>query len=255
MESVSTIVPIKIDSIHHIIPTNLDADFFAKMFPEGEITEEIGLRKVVKEQIELRHVKDTDTVYRYKIMDTLLEHISFSLPDSFIKKYLVENKEEYTTENIEEKYNDIKKAISYQLIEDQLAKDGNIEVTQDEMLDYADNYIRQIYFSTTQILDSEQEERVKQLSSEMIKNKENVKNVYENIFFDKLIGSLTEKLNPKIKELFFKDFVDELSGKKEQKAKSKKSIGNNLSITEKTTKTSVKKTKKVTTGEKEKKQK
>jgi len=251
LESVPTTVHIKIDSIHHIVPAELNAEFFAKMFPEGDVTDEVGLRKIMKEQIEFRHVNDTNALYRHNVMDALMEHTSLSLPDNFIKKYLVENREEYTVENIEEKYNDIKKAINYQLIEEQLAKDSNIEVGKEDILDYIDKYIRQTYFGTIQTLNVEQEERIKQLSAEMMKNKENVNNVYENIFFDKLIRSLIEKLNPKIKELTFKDFVDKLSGKKEKKIESKKQKIEKITrddappITEKATKTPAKKAKKV----------
>jgi len=222
LKSVSTEVHIKIDSIHHIVPSELNADFFAKVFPDGNVNTESELRKIIKHQIELRHVNDTNTLFRYKAMEALVEQASFSLPDDFIKKYLVDKKEEYTAENIEEKYNEIKKSINYQLIEEQIAKDCHIDITREEILNYMDAYVRHSYFGTTQILEDEQEERVKQLSAEMMKKEENIKNAYDNLFFEKLIQALKGKLNPKIKELSFKDFVNEISGQKEEKTPAKK---------------------------------
>lgn len=265
IESFPTTVHIKIDAIHHIVPAELDADFFAKLFPEGDITDEAGLREIVKLQIESRHINDTDAMYRYRVMDTLLNHISFTLPDSFIKKYLVEKKETYTADNIDEKYDDIKKSVNYQLVEGQLADDFHIDVNREEIQNFSDKYIRQTYFGTLQTLDPEEEDRVKQLSADMMKNEENVNNIYENIFFRKLIHSLTEKLNPKIKELSFKDFVDELNEKKEtpaptrqkesKKAESGKqkaeTVANNeLDVTEKTIKNTAKRVKKQTEPQK-----
>jgi len=222
LESASTEVHVAIDSIHHIVPAELNADFFAKIFPDGNVSTESELRKIIKNQIELRHVNDTNTLYRYKVMEALVEQASFSLPDDFIKKYLVEKKEEYTAENIDEKYNEIKKSIYYQLVEEQIAKDCQIDITREEILNYMYSYVRHSYFGTTQILEDEQEERVKQLSAEMMKKEENIKNVYDNLFFEKLVQALKIKLNPKIKELSFKDFVNELSGQKEEKAPVKK---------------------------------
>ena len=213
LETAPTNIHIKIDAIHHIEPAEIDADFYEKIFPDGSITNEKKLRESIKKQIELRYVNDANTLYRHQIMDTLANNTSFALPDSFIKKYLVENREEYTTDNIEEKYNEIKKAIDYQLVEKQITKDCNIDVNKEELLFYMNDYVRKSYFGTTESLTEEQEERIKQLLEEMMKKEENVKNAYENIFFEKLIYALKEKLNPKVKELPFKDFVDELSGK------------------------------------------
>ena len=229
LETAPAVVKIKIDAIHHIVPAELDADFYEKLFPEGNINTETDLRKDLKKHIELRYVSDANTLYRHQVMGKLIENISFVLPDDFIKRYLVENREEYTFENIEEKYNDIKKSIHYQLIEVQITKDCHIDVTKEEIQYYMNDYVRRSYFGTTQILSKEQEERMRQLLDEMMKKEENIKNAYDNIFFEKLILALNDKLNPKIKELSFKDFVDEISGEKgenktegrKQKAESK----------------------------------
>ena len=222
LESVSTTVHITLDSIHHIVPSELNADFFTKVFPDGSVSTEAELREIIKQQIELRHVNDTNTLYRYKIMEKLVEDSDISLPDDFIKRSLVDKKEEYTAENIDEKYGEIKKSINYQLIEEQVAKECHVDIEREEILDYLDAYVRQSYFGTTQTLEQEQEDRIKQLSAEMMKKEENIKNAYDNLFFEKLIQALREKLKPKTKELSFKEFVDELSGKKEEKASVKK---------------------------------
>ena len=222
LETVPTTVHITIDSIHHVVPAELNADFFARVFPEGDVTTETELREVIKRQIELRYVNDTNTLYRYKIMDALVEHISFSLPDDFIKRALVDRKEIYTAENIDEKYNDIKKSVNYQLIEEQVAKDCHIDIAQEEVLNYLEAYVRQSYFGTTQTLENEQEERVKKLLAEMMKKEENIKNAYDNLFFEKLVQALQGKLNPKVKELSYADFIKEISGEKEEKSPVKK---------------------------------
>jgi len=222
LESVSTTVHISIDSIHHIVPAKLDADFFIKMFPDGSISTETELREVIKHQIEMRHVNDTDMLYRYKVMEALLENVSTSLPDDFIKRYLIEKDEKYTAENIDEKYNEIKKSINYQLIEEQVAQDCHIDINKEEIFNYLESYIRQNYFGTTQTLDNDREERVKKLLTEMKKNEENFKNAYDNLFFGKLVHALQEKLKPKIKELPFEAFIKEISGEQEEKSPVKK---------------------------------
>jgi adenosine deaminase len=116
------------------------------------------------------------------------------------------------------------------LSEDKISKDCHSEVEREEVWDYMDKYVRQTYFGTTQILSDEQEERVKKLSSEMMKNKENMNNAYDNVFFGKFTSGLKEKLNPKTKKLSYKSFIEEISGKKEKSSSPAKKEGKTKEI-------------------------
>ncbi|MDD3281674.1 MAG: trigger factor, partial [Bacteroidales bacterium] len=102
-------ISIKIDAIHHIEPAELNADFFEKAFPDSDVKDLKSLKESIKKQIELSYERDEKMLYRNKIMNELIEQTTFELPDNFIKRFLVVNKsEEYTKENIDEKYIDIK---------------------------------------------------------------------------------------------------------------------------------------------------
>ena len=222
LETAPQKVHIKIDAIHHMEPADIDAEFFDKMFPDGKVTDEAGLRENIKNQIELRHVNDASMIYRNKVMETLLETTIIELPDEFIKRYLVENNEQYTNETIEETYPEIRKSVNFQLIEDKLTKDFNIEIEKEEVMNYLDNYIRLSYFGTLEALPEEQEGQIQRFVDEMVQKQENVKNAYENIFFEKLTKGLKDKLKPKIKELTFERFVEEVTKDKKDKSKPKK---------------------------------
>jgi trigger factor len=224
LETAPKKVHIKIDAIHHMEPADLDGEFFEKMFPDGQVTDEVGLRENIKKQIELRHVNDANMIYRNKVMEALLEATPVELPDEFIKKYLVETKEQYTNETIEETYPDIKKSVDFQLIEEQLTRDFEINIEKEEVMNYIESYIRQSYFGTTETLSKEQEDVVHRFVGEMVQKEENVKNAYENIFFEKLTQGFKNKLNPKVKELSFEKFVDEVTGKKEKETKETKEV-------------------------------
>ena len=157
-------------------------------------------------------------------MNQLIEHTTFELPDNFIKRFLVVNKsEEYTKENIDEKYIDIKKSISYQLIEDKISKDEAINVDNDEIRQYIKDYIRSSYFGVNnQVkLPEEQENQINSFANEMMKKTENLKNAYENIFSEKIIAALIQKVNPKIENVSFDEFLAS-AGDKKKVAKPKK---------------------------------
>lgn len=214
-------VTIKVDAIHHIEPADLDEKFFSSMYPDGSVKDEAALKEKIKSQVELRYVNDANAFYRNKVMETLVEKSNIQLPDEFIKKYLVESDKKYTTESINEKYADIRLSIVYQLLEDQIAKDCEININREEVLAYIKNYIRLSYFGGVGEMSEEQEKQIDRFTAEMVKNQENFKNAYENIFFDKITEGLRTKLAPKVKKMNYKAFVDEVSGTKKPKATKK----------------------------------
>ena len=225
LETAPTNVHIKIDAIHHTEPSEIDDEFFKKIFPEGDINNEIQLKEHIKKHVELRYVNDANIVYQNNIIKILEENTLIPLPDDFIKRYLME-KQQDNIDSIEEKYDATQKYIKYQLLEAKIVEDCNLYIEEEEVFDYMRDYIRKNHFGSNNLLDQEQEEQIKMYATEMMKNKENKKNVYDNIFLLKFVQAFREKLNPKAKKLSYKSFIDEIGGKKEKstpktKAKSK----------------------------------
>ncbi len=221
-----TTINVKIDAIHHIEPSELNQEFYTKAFPNGNVNDKKSLRNYFKTQIELAYERDEKMFYRSKIMDYLIENTNITLPDDFIKRFLIETKgEQYTRENMEEQFKDIKTSIIYQLIEDKIAKDGNIKIENDEISHYIKDYIRNSYFgmNSNENLSEDQEKMITNFSNEMMKKQENVKNAYENVFSEKIINELLTKINPKIERVSFDQFLEAAAEKSEDKKTKKAS--------------------------------
>ncbi|MBO4739303.1 MAG: hypothetical protein J5606_07060 [Bacteroidales bacterium] len=222
LENAPKKVTIKIDAIHHMEPAELNEEFFSKAFPDGSVKDESALKENVKNQIELRYVNDANMVYRNKIMDFLVDNTTAELPDNFIKTYLVRNDNRYNAENIEEQYDNLRKSILFQLLEDKISQDCQINIDKDAVLNYIKDYIRMSYFGSMTEMDKEQEEQIMRLTTEMMKNQENVKNAYENLFFEKLTEGLKQQINPKTKEIDYQSFIKEVTQTIEDKPKKAK---------------------------------
>ena len=220
LETAAQNITIKIDAIHHIESAKINDEFFEKAFPNKEVTDDKGLKEHFKNQIERSYDRDEKMFYKEKVMKTLMEIISIDLPDSFIKRFLIEtNSENYTAENMEEKYPGIRKSVVYQLMEERISKDGDINVDRKETIEYIKDYIRISYFgvSADVELPEEQETQITNFSNEMIKNTENVKNAYDNIFSEKIIAELIKRTNPKIEKVTFDEFMTVAAAKPEEK--------------------------------------
>ena len=212
-------VHIKINAIHHRDFAEINDDFFARIFPDGSITDEAALRNVIKRRIELRYVNEANALYYNKVLTIFMGQTPVALPDAFIKRYLVENKHQYTAESVEEKYDSIQKSIVYQLVEDQIANDCNIAIEEEEVTQYMEDYIRLSHFGTIARMGKEEEKQIAIFVEQMKKNQENTKNAYDNLFREKITEGLKIRLQSKQKELTFKEFLTELSAETEEKSK------------------------------------
>ena len=217
LENAPQKVHITINDIHHIEPAEINDEFFSRLFPDESIKDEAALRNLLKEQIGSRYRNKVDEIFHNNVMGILFEKTIVELPDGFIKRYLIKNRAEYTKENIEEAYEGLRKIIVNQLIENQVAKDCGISVKDEEVRDYIESYVRYTHFREVEELDEELEKKLAAIVQQVMKNQENVKNAYNNIFFDKMIKGLKAKLNPESKEIFYNDFLIEQSDKEEEK--------------------------------------
>ncbi len=225
LDKAAVTISVKIDAIHHMEPAELNEEFYTKAFPNDTVKDEKSLKDFMKSQIELSYERDEKMYYHSKVMSHFIDNTGIPLPDDFIKRFLVESKgEEYTNENIDEKYEGIRKSILYQLIEEQIAKTGDINIDNEEVSNYLKSYIRSSYFGigNNNTLPEDQEKMIESFSSEMMKKPENLKNAYDNIFAEKVINELISKVSPKVKNLSFDDFIKattEIPAEKKAKAK------------------------------------
>jgi trigger factor len=216
LETAPTDVHIKINSIHHVNIADVDARFFNQLFPDGSITTETELRKFLKYQIERPLQQDTDALYREDVTQIWAKDISTqTFPDAFIKKYFIETNKLYTEENIESNYDDIKKVLINQLIDESLISDLKVNVYHHEVLYYLNSFVRQNYFGSTKSLDKASEEQIRNYALELMKDNNNLNNAINLIIFSKVTNGLKGKLNPTIKELSYTEFMNELIRRRE----------------------------------------
>ncbi|MDR2409235.1 MAG: trigger factor family protein [Bacteroidales bacterium] len=220
LETAPVTVHIKINSIHHLEPADIDAHFFELFFPDGNVTTETELREYIGNQLGQQNVPNLDLLYRSDVIEKLTNNIFpvLVLPDIFIKKYLIATaNEKKTPEHIEEGYSKIKYELVQRLISEQIITDLNINVYYQEIVTYIENIVRQKYFGTTALLDENQEEQIRNYTLELMKEKDNVSNTVSTIVLCKCAQELKAKLNPTIKELSSDEMVSELKERTQPK--------------------------------------
>lgn len=207
----------KINEIVNQEKAAIDQDLFDKVYGEGEVDSEEAFRAKVKEEAEKMYEGEADRVMLSAVLMDLVENSSFDLPDEFLKKWLKFNSEEpKTDEEVEKIYNDAKKGMRYQLIEGKIADKFEIEVKQEDILDQAVKMIKQqmqMYGISNPEMDDNQ---LKQIAMSSLQNENEYKRLADQVFAEKMLAVVKDKVKLVEKTLSFDEFVEEVKKQNEK---------------------------------------
>lgn len=124
----------EVKNIQKFFPAELNQEFYDKVFGEGVVTDEETFRTKVKENAEIYYNSESEHQLEHQLDHFLLDKHSFSLPDAFLKRWLIEaHPEAYTPENADEKFEQESGALRYQLIQEKAIKQFDIQITEDDI--------------------------------------------------------------------------------------------------------------------------
>ena len=200
-----------ITSIGRITPAEINEDFFKKAYPDGSVTTKEQMEKNCAEQIERQWKDYTDRQFMNDAIGVLLDSVNIEFPDEFIKRYILLTQKDMTAEKLEEKYADYQKSFKWQLIENKIVKDNNLNVTQDDVKAYVRNFFMTNYFSNFK--EEDIKDRLDSLVNDALKKKEDVKNIYDQLYDAKIMDVLRQNFIIVEKSGSYDDFVAFASGK------------------------------------------
>jgi trigger factor len=139
-------------------------------------------------------------------MKKLLEVTALELPETFLKKWLKEaNKEEFTVEQVEAEFPALADTFRWHLIENHLIASNNLEVTPEEVTNHLSEFMRDQLRQYGQ--ENVEQSVIDGFVKDIMKNQEEMKKVYDNLFDQKLLDLYKQKLKRKEVEIGFDDFV------------------------------------------------
>jgi len=201
---------VKIISIGRVNLAKMDEEFFKKAFPDGSINSIAALEKHAEQQIEAQWKQESDKKFMNDAITLLIQNVNITLPEDFIKRYILKNNSEITDEKLTQEWSKFLESFKWQLIENRLGKEANIEVTSDEIKDYLRLFYYQNYFMQFNLADVE--ERLNQLVEEAMKDQKQVKQLYDQLFDHKIMLLLQSGMNTEELSGDFSQFVAFMTG-------------------------------------------
>ncbi|GAB6120530.1 trigger factor [Dysgonomonas termitidis] len=205
VEAIAPEFKFEITEITRYKEAELDKDLFDKVFGADTVKDAAEFKAKVKETIEDQFAPDSDYKFLLDAKELLEKKVGdLQFPDAFLKRWLLASGEERTAESIEADYPKIVADLKFHLIKEQIAKDYDIKIENEDMKTIAMQAAR-AQFAQYGMMNLP-DEMVENYANDMLKNKDNARNLLDRAMENKIIDALKTKLGIEEKSISLDDF-------------------------------------------------
>lgn len=205
----NTTVVFKITEINNRILADLDQELFDKLYGKDAVKTVTELEERIKQDAERQFVQQSDQQLMNDVTEHLIENTKFDLPADFLQRWIQSTGEqEMTLEEAKEEYNRSEKGLRYQLIEGKIIEDHKLQVTFEELKDYAKDMIKAQMMQYGNM--NPEDKELEDIAARIMGNQEEVKRLSEQLKNVKMLKFFKESVKLKTKKLSFEQFVKEV---------------------------------------------
>ena len=193
-----------VNEISRFHPAELGPELYSRIYGEGVVTSEDEFRKKIEQEITASLKKESDYKLMLDIKAHTLEKADFPLPEEFLKKWLLRVNENTTSEQIEKEFDNFRKDLRWQLIRNKVARENEVKITEEELLQEAANITRHqfqqygLFYAT--------DEQIGNYAKETLKREEDAKRIADKILEEKVIEIIKDLLKLENKSVSIEEF-------------------------------------------------
>jgi trigger factor len=183
----------------------INQDLFDKIYGP-DVTSEEQFKEKIKEILAQQLISESE--YKFiidvrKLLDDKVNDIRF--PDAFLKRWLLVSNPNQIVETLEEDYPKIITDLKFQLIKENILKENNIKVEEEDLLKAAFDTTREQFarYGISNI----PADLLENYAQEMLKKKETLQNLINKVSETKLIAVLKEKVTLEYQEVTTEEFA------------------------------------------------
>ena len=205
-EALNSDFSFKVKSINRMTPAELNQELFDKVFGKDVVSDEKAFKAKIKEEVEKSFVGESDNKLKNDVVLHLIEKTKLALPDTFLKKWLVQTNEKgLTAEQVEAEYEQYSKSLKWQLIENKIIKDNDLEVKQEDVLAHTKGLIIQNFTQYGQ--PAPEDKKLDEIAAQVLGNEEERKKIYNQLYDEKSLTLYKEKFKLNEKTVTYDEFA------------------------------------------------
>ncbi len=195
-----------IKNVNRLEESDLNQEFYDKVFGAGVVSDEAGFRAKITEEVESMFRQDADRKLQQDIYNQLTGESKMQLPDAFLRKWLKATNEKLTDEELTQGYEDFAKNLKWTLIENKIINDNDIKIEYKDVFETAKERIyAQFAMYSPQPLP---EDQLAQYATTFLQEKENANRIFDEVKARKVFDYITSVATLNQKEIDFQKFKD-----------------------------------------------
>lgn len=196
-----------IREIKEMEPAEINQEFFNKVFGEGNVNSEEEFKEKISEELRNGFGQDSDRLFKRDLTNKLIDKYNPTLPDDFLKKWIqLTNEKPITAEEIENDYSEYKKGLQWQLIFNDLIKQNEIKVDQEEIIERTKGLLKAQYAQYG--LPEPDDNDLNQSAMKVLTNQDESRKIYDMIYDEKLMEHIKSVATINEKEVDYDKFVE-----------------------------------------------
>ncbi len=206
LKALSSTFNLTVKELRTLAPAELNQELFDKVFGPETVKTEEEFRAKIAEQLKGNFVNDSNRLFKRDVTNTLLEKVNITLPDEFLKRWIMaSNERPLTHEQLENDYSGYANGLKWQLIENKLFQEGGLKIENEDLMTEAKVIMADQFARYGVPIDSD--ELLVQSAQRLLGNRDEMKYVYEQVAEKKLMSFIKENITIKEVEVSFDEFV------------------------------------------------
>jgi trigger factor len=195
-----------VKNVNRLEESDLNQEFFDKLFGEGKITTEDEFRAEITKELEAMYEQDSERKLQNDLYKLSIDKAKFDLPDEFLKRWLKATNEKLSEEELVGGYNDFAQNLKWTLLENKIIKDNKIEIKYEEVFAAAKQRLdAQFRMYSPQALS---EEQLGQYTVQYLQNKDEANKIFEEVKAVRVLDYLKSIVTLDKKETSAKEFAE-----------------------------------------------
>lgn len=197
---------VTVKNVNRLEESDLNQEFYDKIFGEGVVSDEAGFRAKITEEIESMFKQDADRKLQNDIYTQLTEQTKMELPNEFLRKWLKATNEKLTDEELEQGYDDFAKNLKWTLIENKIITDNEIKIEYKDVFETAKQRLdAQFRMYSPQPMP---EDQLAQYTATFLQEKENANRIFDEVKALKVFEHIQSVATLNQKDIDYKKFVE-----------------------------------------------
>lgn len=184
---------------------DLNEELYTKLFADEVKTEE-ELHARISADLTRMFAEDTDRIFTRNVYNHLVDETKMTFPETFLKRWIQVSSEKPVSEDeIAAEFDAYLKSLKWQLIQTRIFKDNNIQLTNQEVMEFTKGLLVGNYAQYG--LPAPDDQELTETAARLLQNKEQANGIYDRLAEQKLTEYFKSAVNLVKKEVKYDDFI------------------------------------------------